>query len=69
MSAATPAAGLVAGRGAPVAAGTGIPADRHEAYRRGLCRTCRVAPHSAGRTRCEACHVSYLAGSEAEERS
>lgn len=69
MRAATPRARVVAGRGAPVAAGTGMPADRHEAYRRGLCRTCRVAPHSAGRTRCETCHMSYLAGGEPEDLS
>ena len=46
-------------RRAPAAAGTGVPVDRHEAYRRGLCRDCFVAWHSAGRPRCDACHDIY----------
>lgn len=33
--------------------------DRHAAYRCGLCVDCKVAPHSAGRTRCNECHSSY----------
>ena len=31
----------------------------HEAYRRGLCRDCFTAWHSAGRPRCDACHDIY----------
>lgn len=62
MTAKAGAAPVVSVRRAPVAAGTGMPADRHEAYRRGLCRTCRVRPHSAGRTRCASCHQAYAAG-------
>ena len=46
-------------RRAPAAAGTGVPVDRHEAYRRGLCRDCFTAWHSAGRPRCDACHDIY----------
>ena len=46
-------------RRAPVAAGSGVPVDRHEAYRRGLCRDCFAAWHSAGRPRCDACHDIY----------
>jgi len=46
-------------RRAPAAGGTGVPVDRHEAYRRGLCRDCFVAWHSAGRPRCDACHDIY----------
>lgn len=63
MSAATDTAAVVVSvRRAPAAPGSGMPADRHEAYRRGLCRTCRVKPYSAGRTRCEQCHARYTAG-------
>ena len=46
-------------RRAPAAAGSGVPVDRHEAYRRGLCRDCFTAWHSAGRPRCDACHDIY----------
>lgn len=49
-------------RRAPAAAGTGIPKDRHEAYRRGLCVDCFTAWQSAGRTRCEGCHDIYTSG-------
>lgn len=49
-------------RRAPAAPGSGIPADRHEAYRRGLCGDCRAAWHAAGMTRCAACHAVYAAG-------
>lgn len=59
MSAPAAAAAM---RQAPHTAGEGMPADRHEAYRRGLCVTCRVVPHSAGRPRCEDCHVAYSNG-------
>lgn len=34
-------------------------ADRHDAYRRGLCADCRVRPYSAGRPRCNECHTLY----------
>lgn len=62
MSAPTDTAAVVVSvRRAPAAPGFGMPADRHEAYRRGLCRTCRVKPHSAGRTRCGECHALYTA--------
>ena len=46
-------------RRAPAAAGSGVPVDRHEAYRRGLCRDCFTAWHSAGRPRCDSCHDIY----------
>lgn len=36
-----------------------VPADSHEAYRRGLCRDCFVAQYSPGRTRCASCHGVY----------
>ena len=49
-------------RRAPAAAGTGVPVDRHEAYRRGLCRDCFTAWHSAGRPRCDSCHDIYASG-------
>lgn len=49
-------------RQAPVAAGTGVPADGHEAYRRGLCVDCKASWHSAGRTRCGSCHDIYAGG-------
>ncbi len=49
-------------RRAPAAAGTGVPQDRHEAYRRGLCVDCFTAWQSAGRTRCDRCHDVYAAG-------
>lgn len=64
-----PASTAVSVRRAPHTAGDGMPADRHEAYRRGLCRTCRVAPYSAGRTRCADCHARYAAGEEPEDLS
>ena len=49
-------------RRAPAAAGTGIPKDRHEAYRRGLCVDCFTAWQSPGRTRCNDCHDVYTRG-------
>lgn len=49
-------------RRAPAAPGSGIPADRHEAYRRGLCGDCRTAWHAAGMPRCAPCHAVYAAG-------
>ena len=49
-------------RRAPAAAGTGVPVDRHEAYRRGLCRDCFTAWHSSGRPRCDSCHDTYASG-------
>lgn len=55
------APGLGAARQAPVAAGEGVPADRHEAYRRGLCGDCLTARHSAGRPRCDTCHDRFIA--------
>ena len=58
----TPAAAGGAQRRAPAAAGVGVPADEHEAYRRGLCRDCKTTWHSPGRTRCEACHEIYTGG-------
>ena len=36
-----------------------MPVDPHDAYRRGLCRDCFTAWHSAGRPRCDACHDTY----------
>lgn len=33
--------------------------SRDEAYRAGLCISCRTAPHSAGRPRCNDCHATY----------
>lgn len=56
----------VGGRRAPAAGGAGVPANGHEAYRRGLCRDCLAAWHSAGRTRCEACHETYTAAGVSE---
>lgn len=47
-------------RMAPAAPGAGVPADRHEAYRRGLCIDCFTAWQSAGRPRCSDCHDNYL---------
>jgi len=52
---------MTAQRRAPAAVGTGVPADRHEAYRRGLCRDCMTAWHSPGGTRCDDCHEIYAA--------
>lgn len=46
-------------RQAPAAGGEGVPVDGHDAYRRGLCRDCFTAWHSAGRPRCDACHDTY----------
>ena len=46
-------------RQAPAAVGEGVPVDPHDAYRRGLCRDCFTAWHSAGRPRCDACHDTY----------
>jgi hypothetical protein len=34
---------------------------RAEAYRAGLCVTCKTVPHSAGRPRCEVCHQTHIA--------
>ena len=53
-------------RRAPVAAGTGVAVDGHEAYRRGLCRDCRTVWHSPGRTRCDDCHENYCGGGVSE---
>jgi hypothetical protein len=47
-------------RRAPAAPGTGIPADEHEAYRRGICRDCKTAWHAAGQPRCDSCHEEYV---------
>ncbi len=55
----TPAATPGPPRRAPATAGSGVPVDRHEAYRRGLCRDCFTAWHSAGRPRCDLCHDTY----------
>ena len=55
----TPPIAAVTGRRAPAAAGTGMPADGHEAYRRGLCVDCKTRWHSPGRTRCDTCHETY----------
>lgn len=49
-------------RRAPAAAGSGTPADGHDAYRRGLCVDCKATWHSPGRTRCDACHDIYAGG-------
>ena len=38
---------------------TGCLSIGHDAYRRGLCRDCFTAWHSAGRPRCDACHDIY----------
>jgi|GEM_PF-2641510 tRNA(Ile2) C34 agmatinyltransferase TiaS len=35
---------------------------RHERYRRGVCITCGEREHSAGRPRCDSCHVAYAGG-------
>lgn len=56
-------------RRAPAAAGTGLPADGHDAYRRGLCVDCKTAWHSPGRTRCDACHGIYAGGDAAQRTS
>jgi hypothetical protein len=58
-SAGTPSQVAGTPRRAPAASGTGVPPDRHEAYRRGLCVDCFTAWHSAGRTRCDGCHDVY----------
>lgn len=47
-------------RQAPAAAGTGIPADADEAYRRGLCVDCKSAWHGPGQPRCDTCHGVYV---------
>lgn len=47
-------------RQAPAAAGTGVPADADEAYRRGLCVDCKSAWHGPGQPRCDNCHGVYV---------
>lgn len=34
--------------------------EQNDAYRAGLCITCRAGPHSAGRPRCNACHAAHV---------
>lgn len=58
----TPAVSAVTERRALAAAGSGVPADGDEAYRRGLCGDCKTTWHSPGRTRCNACHEIYSGG-------
>lgn len=36
------------------------PLTPHDAYRAGLCCQCRSTRHSAGRPRCNACHIDYM---------
>lgn len=45
---------------APSAPRDGIPTDRHDAYRQGLCVDCKSAWASAGRPRCQSCHDVYV---------
>ncbi len=33
-----------------------------KAYQAGLCVDCKTEPHSAGRPRCDECHVKYRRG-------
>jgi len=47
-------------RRAPAAAGSGIPADADEAYRRGICVDCKTAWHAAGHTRCDMCQGEFI---------
>lgn len=35
------------------------PLTSHDAYRAGLCCQCRNTRHSAGRPRCNECHLEY----------
>ncbi|MBS4730550.1 WhiB family transcriptional regulator [Mycobacterium sp. SM1] len=56
----------IRGRQDLAAAVAGVPADRHEAYRRGLCRDCMSTRRSPGRTRCETCHESYVCARDVE---
>lgn len=37
---------------------------RHARYRQGICVECGVQPHSAGRPRCNDCHVAHASGEE-----
>lgn len=54
-------------RRAPAAPGVGVPADAHEAYRRGICRDCRAAWHAPAQPRCDSCHENYLRGGRVTE--
>lgn len=54
-------------RRAPAAPGVGIPADAHEAYRRGICRDCRTAWHAPAQPRCDSCHAIYVRGGRTTE--
>ena len=42
------------------------PATRHARYRQGLCADCGQKRYSAGRPRCQECHVAW-ARTEQEE--
>jgi hypothetical protein len=57
-----PAADPDTQRSAPAATATEVPIDGNQAYRMGLCKVCKTAPYSAGRTRCDACHQNYCGG-------
>ncbi|MGB8402624.1 MAG: hypothetical protein WCE30_00960 [Mycobacterium sp.] len=60
----TPDSVVITGRlrTAPAAAGTGIPADVDEAYRRGICVDCKTAWYAPGQPPCTTCHEGFVLG-------